>query len=597
MSINEWEEVSLMLLIRPAQELKETLFRFPLAVLFGVLAAGLNIVVNHSVSISDMRIWSIGVFSSVLGIFLSILAEVVYERFWFNKGPKIKWTLHALIIAKVAGYFYVASRDAAFFDSDLFFRTVLGIMLISLCIIWIPTIQNKTLYFTESFRIWFKSIFVSILYVGILTIGLLLILTAWSTLISEVDGGYYMDVLAICGFVVLPIHLLSQQSYFTAPFTVGEGKMTPDTNKVLDIILTKLFMPIILIYTLVILVYLVLAIDDWMDIRIEYVMLSYLALGWMTLFLLQDIDRPLVKHFTWGYTVAVLIASLFQLYRSVTYSAVYGVTIGRYLIIVFCLVSVLAAVLYRKNIKWVPVLIATGLLISAVPPVDAITTSESSQKLIFNKIIRENPTLLYEDKLFLTEANVAELSETEVGQLRQSMEFMLQQGIIEEMDVIPSDFNEYEDLGLLYEAEGNGNDGKYYLSATLSEGMNPSVALNIDGNAEMVFLYADATGATNTFNAVGENFTTQIIDGTQLRIQEITSGEEMIFDLKPITEIGTMQNVNLTDEEAVFTQESTAKSYRGTLIVQNLTIWQNENASVLEGLGNFILIMKEIETE
>ncbi|RPA60538.1 DUF4153 domain-containing protein [Aerococcus agrisoli] len=435
------------------------------------------------------------------------------------------------------------------------------------------------------------------MFVGILAIGLMIVLTAWSTLISEVPSGYYIDVLAVCGFVILPVHLLSQQSYFTTPFLLGEGKMTPDTNKILDIILTKIFMPIILIYTAVILIYLGMQIHDWTDIRIEYVMLSYLAIGWIVLFLLQDIDRPIVKHFTWGYTVAVLIASLFQLYRSITYSAIYGVTIGRYLIIVFCLISVLAAVLYRRNIKWVPALLALGLFVSAMPPVDAITTSEASQKFIFSKIIRENPTLLYNDELHLTEANVADLSQTEVRQLRSSLEFMLQQNMVDEIDAIPSDFNEYEDLALLYDAQNNGNGSSYYLTASLSEGMNPSVELNIDGGAEMVFLYADATGATNTFEALGENFTTQIIDGTKLRIQEITTGEDMVFDLQPITEIGTMQNINLTDEEAVFLQDSSEDSYRGMLVVQNLTIWQNENSSVLEGSGNFILLIKEQETD
>ncbi len=582
----------MMKFLQPTWDWKSIVFRFPLAIFFSLVAAVLSVILNHGEVSTIYNNLEIGIFTSLIGILSGILVQVVYERFFSPSKKNSRWLMNLLAIVIIVIYYVFASRIPDFYSSKFFIRSTILIGLMMLSIIWLPSIQNEQLSFTDSFVIWFKSFFVSWVTIGVLTIGMLLVLAGWSMLISNVPGEYFMDILAISAFILFPGHLLSQQSPFTKPFEVQSGKMSAEINKFMDILLTKILLPLVTIYTLIIFIYLILSIDNWTDMTIEYIMVSYLIIGWMILFLVENIDRPMVNRFAKGYTIAVLMASLFQLYRSIVYTMTFGMTTDRYMLILFCAISVIAAVLYWRVIQWIPAVLAAGLLIAMLPPTDAITVSIASQEKVFEGVIEDYPDLIVDGSFQLTETNVSQLDDTSVNKIRQSLEYLAKYNAIDQLAFVPADFDEYTDLELLYRRDSSGNineENTYYFNATLDQAESPSLAVEVNGDAEVVMLFAD--NSESFFTAFGKNYTSQLVDTTNLKISD-EQGESIQFDLSSLEKLGARDYLTLTEDEATF--EANSESYTGKLLVQNLDIWTSDTETTSrESSASFVLVLVE----
>lgn len=581
------------------QGMKDTLMRFPVTIIFSVLATILSIALNHADYSATMTGYDVTIHTSVVGMFLATLGTVVYERFYAEKQATIKWGIQIAAGVLTAIYGVIALNVYDYFTSDLYFRTGIALLFLTICIIWLPTIKNDILTFSKNFRIWFKSFFMVFLYVAVLILGLQLILLAWSTLIATVDGALHADVFAICLGLAFPFLLLSQQSPYTVPYQAEEGKMTADTSKMLDVLLTKILVPLISVLTVVIFIYLAMQLNNLMDITIEYIMVTYLAFAWIILLLVKDIDRPRLRFYTWGQCGAILLASALQIYRSVSYSMMFGVTHDRYFLILFCGVSIIAAVLYHRWISWLPVAVATALLVSFVPPVDALTVSVQSQKNIFDNLITQNPNLIQNRIFQLNEENVSGLSETDKVRLRQSLEYLDRRNELDAFAEIPSDFDVYEDLRPLNNVNVDGSDSggqeeaiyhlyAYYDDADGNEGM----PVQLDGQGEVVML--SLSKDASEFTSFGRQFTGQIVDNTQLTITDTENDDQLVFDLQSFVDQGDSEEggtFQLSGEEAVF--ESESDTLQGSVLIQEYSLTEDYLEEEYNGTATFILILSE----
>ncbi len=575
-------------------EWKSSLIRFPMVILFGVIATILAIYMNHTPYDQPMMMAETGVYASIVGMLLATLGQVTYERFVKEQRPIQAFGIQGLTGILTGVYYVAASRTNEFFSSHLFTRTNIALFLLTLLIIWLPSIKNEGLDFAQSFRIWFKSFFVSAVYTGILMLGISLILGGWSVLISNVDGELYWDIFSVLAYIFFPWSLLSQQSVFTRPFIEETGKMTSEVSKFLDVLLTKIFIPIVSVYTLIIFIYFFSNLGNWMDITIEFVMVSYLIVGWMVLFLVAAIERPLVTRFTQVYAVAVLIASVFQIYRSVIYSNVYGVTMSRYMLMLFCSISAISAILYLLKNQWLPLVVAVGLFIAMMPPVDAISVSVASQGKIVNDILADYPDLITDGQLALTTENVAQLDNTTAQKMKQSLRYLDKYNELNRVSQIPEDFDVYQDLrvfdGIQTDDDGYDYQNSYYFSATLNSEQGVAMPFNSNDGGEVILLHS--YDGAETFTALDQNFSQQIVDVTRLEVTAEDSGEVLQFDLSGLEDLAEDNYADLTSDQATFNQES--DSYLATLIVQDFSIYsQSGDDNDRSGSGYFILILSE----
>lgn len=576
-------------------EWKGSLLRFPMVVLFGFIAAALSMYMNRLPYDQPTMMAEVGIYASTVGMLLATVVQVAYERF-VKDGSRVQ----LLSIQGVTGfgavvYYLFASRTGDFYSSHLFTRTNIAMFLLSLLIIWLPSIKNEGLDFAQSFRIWFKSFSVSAVYTGILMIGISLVLAGWSILISNIEGELYWDIFSILIYIFFPWSILSQQSVFTRPFIEEEGKMTSDVSKFLDILLTKIFIPIVTVYTVIIFIYFFSTLGNWTDITIEIVMVSYLVVGWMVLFLVAAIKRPFVVRFTQIYAVAVLIASVFQIYRSVIYSDVYGVTMSRYMLMLFCSISAVGAVLYLMKNEWLPLVLAAGLFVAMMPPVDAISVSVASQGKIVNDIIADYPDLVTDGQLKLTPENVKQLDETTAQKMKQSLRYLDKYNELGRVSSVPEDFDVYQDLrafdGVHTDDEYDDDySDSYYFSAYLNFDEGSSTAFTSSGGGELVLL--NVYDSPVTFTALDKNFSHEMVDVTSLQVTDKDSGDVLTFDLSSLETLTEAENISLTIDQATFSQES--DSYTATLVVQDFSIYSSSgDNSDRTGSGYFILIMSE----
>lgn len=576
-------------------EWKDSLLRFPMVVLFGFIAAALSMYMNRLPYDQPTMMAEVGIYASTVGMLLATVVQVAYERF-VKDGSRVQ----QLGIQGVTGfgavvYYLFASRTEDFYSSHLFTRTNIAMFLLSLLIIWLPSIKNEGLDFAQSFRIWFKSFFVSAVYTGTLMIGISLVLAGWSILISNIEGELYWDIFSILIYIFFPWSILSQQSVFTRPFIEEEGKMTSDVSKFLDILLTKIFIPIVTVYTVIIFIYFFSTLGNWTDITIEIVMVSYLVVGWMVLFLVAAIKRPFVVRFTQIYAVAVLIASVFQIYRSVIYSDVYGVTMSRYMLMLFCSISAVGAVLYLIKNEWLPLVLAAGLFVAMMPPVDAISVSVASQGKIVNDIIADYPDLVTDGQLHLTPENVKQLDETTAQKMKQSLRYLDKYNELGRVSSVPEDFDVYQDLrafdGVHTDDEYDDDySDSYYFSAHLNFDEGSSTAFTSSGGGELVLL--NVYDSPVTFTALDKNFSHEMVDVTSLQVTDKDSGDVLTFDLSSLETLTEAENISLTIDQATFSQES--DSYTATLVVQDFSIYSSSgDNSDRSGSGYFILILSE----
>ncbi|MER2292575.1 MAG: DUF4153 domain-containing protein [Aerococcus urinaeequi] len=576
-------------------EWKGSLLRFPMVVVFGFIAAALSMYVERMPYDQPTMMAEVGIYASTVGMLLATVVQVAYERF-LKDGSRVQ----ALGLQGVAGfgavvYYLFASRTGDFYSSHLFTRTNIAMFLLTLLIIWLPSIKNEGLDFAQSFRIWFKSFFVSAVYTSILMIGISLVLAGWSILISNVEGELYWDIFSVLIYIFFPWYILSQQSVFSRPFVEEEGKMSSDVSKFLDVLLTKIFIPIVTVYTVIIFIYFFSTLGNWTDITIEIVMVSYLVVGWMVLFLVAAIERAFVVRFTQIYAVAVLIASVFQIYRSVIYSNVYGVTMSRYMLILFCSISAVGAILYLMKNEWLPLVLAAGLFVAMTPPVDAISVSVASQGEIVNDIIADYPDLVTDGQLQLTPENVEQLDETTAQKMKQSLRYLDKYNELGRVSSIPEDFDVYQDLGA-FDGVHTDDDydygylDSYYFSAHLNFDEGSSTAFTSSGGGELVLL--NAYDSPVTFTALGKNFNYEMVDVTRLQVTDKDSGEALTFDLSGLEYLTEAENISLTIDQATFSQES--DSYTATLVVQDFSIYSSSGVdSDRMGSGYFILILSE----
>lgn len=235
----------------------------------------------------------------VMAGLLGIAVRLICERL-SNRPFQIPLLLYANVLLFSVGYYlYLYYTDFYLYLTSV--RSGILVFIICMSIIWIPSIKRDEFAFSRSFMVFVKAQFVAILFSLVLMLGLYAIVGAYSFLIQTVDYTIYAHIGALTWFGFFTLYFLSLIPHFPTNIESADDNylrvaMVP---RFLEILLSYIIIPIIIAYTLILLLYIIQNItgDFWNNSLLEPLLVSYVVAGWFTLFLIDTLENKTVRLF------------------------------------------------------------------------------------------------------------------------------------------------------------------------------------------------------------------------------------------------------------------------------------------------------------
>ncbi|WML39467.1 DUF4153 domain-containing protein [Neobacillus sp. OS1-2] len=565
--------------------LTDAIVRFPLTTLFLVGAAAIN-----ASTINAGTHQSILLVTFVVGAFLSAVFQVDIER--FSSKASIRFLLMILVILLTAGY-YLIVRPAPTLSMEIEIRTGVALFALLIAFIWIPVIKSE-ISFNQSFMIAFKSFFNTLFFSGVIFGGLAIILSAIHQLIFNINSAAYSHTANIVFILFAPMYFLSLIPTYPRKNKRKEYiEKAASCPKFLDILLSYILIPLLSVFTLILLIYIIKNIggEFWKDNLLEPMLVSYAITVILMYILVSEIENKFTAFFRLIFPKVLVPIVLFQITSSILSVVDTGVTHTRYYVILFGIFAAAAGILLsflpvRKN-GVIAVMLIIFSVISIVPPVDAFTISRSSQidtlknvllknKMLENNTIRPDDTIPAKDKQIITD----------------TISYLEMMGYTKKIEWLPDDFNAYHDFLDTFGFKEYQNAGQ----------VNPSIYLNLAQETPITITGYD-TFATIEINMAEKNREGKIFD-----IKKQGKTYSLLKDMQQDQWVLTLEGANnqalitfhtqkifdkfydyqptagqLSAEEATFTEENDRAKI--TIVVQNVGIEKqykrNTNATLL----------------
>lgn len=356
----------------------------------------------------------------VMAGLLGIAVRLICERL-SNRPFQIPLLLYANVLLFSVGYYlYLYYTDFYLYLTGV--RSGILVFIICMSIIWIPSIKRDEFAFSRSFMVFVKAQFVAILFSLVLMLGLYAIVGAYSFLIQTVDYTIYAHIGALTWFGFFTLYFLSLIPHFPTNIESADDNylraaMVP---RFLEILLSYIVIPIIIAYTLILLLYIIQNItgDFWNNSLLEPLLVSYVVAGWFTLFLIDTLENKTVRLFKKLFPPLLFIVTALQGASSFIKFQQLGITDGRYFILLFVIFSTLSSLIYlfwHRKMSWIPGLLIFLSIISILPYIDAVSIGTYSQTqqlettlnrndMLANNTIQPNSKLSTADKKRIVES-------------------------------------------------------------------------------------------------------------------------------------------------------------------------------------------------
>jgi len=329
-------------------------------------------------------------------------------------------------------------------------RTGVALFALLIAFIWIPAIKSKV-SFNKSFLISFKSFFIAAFFSGVIYGGVSIIIAATDTLIFSINGKAFSHAANL-------IFLLFGPLYFLSLIPVYLGKEDKDNDKKLDtinraanypkfleILISYILVPLIAVFTLILVVYIVQNIggDFWRDNLLEPMLVSYAITVILVYILASDLENKFAVFFRRVFPKVLVPIVVFQIISSILSLEDTGITHTRYYVILFGIFAAIAGVLLsflpvRKNGMIAAILIVFAI-ISVVPPVDAFTISKQNQINLLEEVLSKNAML--DDGI-----PNGSISDVDKQKITNTVYYLNMMGYIEKAGYFPEDFDTYRDF-------------------------------------------------------------------------------------------------------------------------------------------------------
>jgi hypothetical protein len=248
-------------LIHSLKGLTNAFLRYPLTAAFLLAAAIFN---GYNINVSTDKFQKI-IRTLVVGAFLGIVAQVLYERY-FNTNFSLRLILIGAGVLFTVGYYFIV-RPASIFSIEVSIRTLVALFALFIAFIWIPAIRNS-ITFNETFMINFKSFFISIFFSGIIYAGISIILATVNELLFKIDSRLYLHAANIIFIIFAPMYFLSLIPVYShdkrqeeEQGNIDEGfnhiNRMADCPKFLEILISYIIIPLVSVFTIILLIYMI----------------------------------------------------------------------------------------------------------------------------------------------------------------------------------------------------------------------------------------------------------------------------------------------------------------------------------------------------
>ena len=455
----------------------QALARYPVTILWLMGIAILNMIEIES----SFSRYSQFIFTFVIGAMLSMVGQHIYERFY--KKTTHRWLiLGGSVLLTILYYFTLTSGDI--FEYVYFIRTSVFLFSLLIAFIWIPSISNKQVYFHQNFLAIFKALLTILLFSGVLTIGIFAIIVSIDTLLFTMPTDSTIHAANIIWCLFAQVYFLGMVPvYHEQGSQEGAREDAYLVPRFLEILLTYIVIPIVAIYTIILLMYVLLNIGGqfWTDNLLEPLLVAYAIVVIVVYLLSCNIEHRFADLFRKIFPKIMLPIVAFQTISSILKIQEMGITYGRYYVILFGIFAVISGVIFsffppNRN-GWIAIVLLVLGMISVTPPIDAFTVARNSQMSRLEKTLVENNMI--ENGMVQADASISVEDKIVVTRSVDNLEMF---GEIERVNYLPQDFDVYADFEevfgfpMTYSTQIPGSPGNYaYLN--LSE----ETVMNVEG--------------------------------------------------------------------------------------------------------------------
>ncbi|MDZ7834705.1 MAG: DUF4153 domain-containing protein [Alkalibacterium sp.] len=163
--------------------------------------------------------------------------------------------------------------------------------------------------------------------------------------------------------------------------SIAKAKSIP---QILEILIAFIIIPVLLVFSAILIAYILINItgEFWQDNLMEPMLISYTVVGIVTLFLAEKLRQEKSPLFSQFYPYLLLVVAVFQTVSSSLKTADFGLTHGRYFVLLFGIFSIVSTIIYsflKSKKRFIPFLLMGLGLISILPMIDAVSIGIRNQ--------------------------------------------------------------------------------------------------------------------------------------------------------------------------------------------------------------------------
>ncbi|WP_170253880.1 DUF4153 domain-containing protein [Acetobacterium paludosum] len=423
--------------------------RYPMTVLFLLSAAVVN-----AIAISQDADYYRFLLTFAVGACLGFTLQAAWERFF----DKIVYRLVMMGIGLILtiGYFLIVSQyTSTGWETSI--RTSVAVFALAIAYVWVPVIKS-TVTFNESFMAAFKAVFNSLLFSGVIFLGITLIITAIDLLLFRVPEKAYLQSLSIIMILFAPIYFLSLiPVYPGASDKIRSAEELEQQKekiikacacpKFVEVLISYIIIPLLAVYTVILVIYIAINITGkfWTDNRLEPMLVGFAIATILICILASRMENKFAELFRKTFPKILVPIVLFQIASSVLKTSDTGLTCGRYYVILFGIFAAASGILMsflpvRKNGVIAALLIGLSM-ISIIPPIDAFTGSRINQEAMLRDVLIQN-NMLQNDQIIPN----ASLSEEDKQVISNSMNYLVMMEYTNGISYLGKDYDPNEDF-------------------------------------------------------------------------------------------------------------------------------------------------------
>jgi hypothetical protein len=439
--------------------------RFPEAIIFTVLTTITFIVLNHidqtgnyeeNKSIVDI-LGNIGMVLA-LGIPAFLVKSVLFERFadrsW-AQNKNVRPLTIILIIASLTAYYFTLQGDTDFVTGARYFVLNASLYIMFL---FIPYILRRN-HFEKYILFVLLRFAVTYLFTSIIVAGFSAIILTIDALFNlSIAGNLLLDVALIASGIFAPIFFLSYIPKYED--NMEQVEYVP----FLRILLMYIVMPILAIYTVVLVIYLltILITMTWPKGTVSNLVLWFSLISTFILFISYPIRElnQWSKQFTRYFPIALIPMLLMMFVAVFIRIKAYGITESRYIVVAVG-IWLFATMIYLsigRNVRniWLPITFVIILIVAVLSPLNLFAISKYSQNDRLEKILTKYEMIKDGSFVKLPKEQVDKISKSDREQLEAIFTYFNDSHEIKDIRTLPKEFkltNSIEYFG--FEWQGN----------------------------------------------------------------------------------------------------------------------------------------------